>query len=62
MSAVCRRYLREFRPALKLLAKLKTLAHEVGRVHQEEGHVYRDSDASAMRCAPTSGPAGSTRR
>ena len=43
MSAVCRRYLREFRPALKLLAKLKTLAHEVGRVHQEEGHVYRDS-------------------
>ena len=43
MSAVCRRYRREFDTALALLARLKTLAHEVGRVHQEEGHVYRDS-------------------
>ena len=43
MSAVCRRYQREFAAALKILARLKTLAHEVGRVHQEEGHVYRDS-------------------
>ena len=42
MSAVCRRYRREFEAALSLLARLKTLAPENGRTHQEEGHAYRD--------------------
>ncbi|MCY4533454.1 MAG: sulfotransferase [Gammaproteobacteria bacterium] len=43
MSAVCRRYLREFDAALATLARLKTLTPENSRVHQEEGHAYRDS-------------------
>jgi len=42
MSAVCRRYRREFEQALALLARLKTIAPENGRAHQEEAHVYRD--------------------
>ena len=42
MSAVCHRYLREFEAALKTLAKLKAIAPEHGRAHQEEGHAYRD--------------------
>ncbi|MDE0681229.1 MAG: sulfotransferase [Gammaproteobacteria bacterium] len=42
MSAVCRRYRREFDAALALLAGLKALAPENGRAHQEEGHAYRD--------------------
>ena len=42
MSAVCRRYRREFDAALKQLATLKSLAPENGRAHQEEGHAYRD--------------------
>ena len=42
MSAVCRRYRREFDAALSQLARLKVLAPENGRAHQEEGHAYRD--------------------
>jgi tetratricopeptide (TPR) repeat protein len=42
MSAVCRRYRREFDQSLALLEKLKELAPENGRAHQEEGHTYRD--------------------
>ena len=42
MSAVCRRYRREFDAALAQLARLKALAPENGRAHQEEGHAYRD--------------------
>jgi tetratricopeptide (TPR) repeat protein len=42
MSAVCRRYRGDFQPALELLARLKGLAPEHGRAHQEEGHTYRD--------------------
>ena len=42
MSAVCRRYRREFDAALSKLARLKTLAPENGRAHQEEGHAHRD--------------------
>ena len=42
MSAVCRRYTSEFEPALELLARLKAVAPEHGRAHQEEGHTYRD--------------------
>ena len=42
MSAVCRRYKADFEPALELLIKLKALAPEHGRAHQEEGHTYRD--------------------
>ena len=42
MSAVCRRYRREFDQALALLERLKELAPENGRAHQEEGHAYRD--------------------
>jgi len=42
MSAVCRRYRREFDPALKQLRQLQALAPENGRAHQEEGHAYRD--------------------
>ena len=42
MSAVCRRYRREFDAALSKLARLKALAPENGRAHQEEGHAYRD--------------------
>ena len=42
MSAVCRRYKADFEPALNILAKLKSLAPEHGRAHQEEGHTYKD--------------------
>ena len=42
MSAVCRRYRREFDAALAQLARLKALAPENGRAYQEEGHAYRD--------------------
>ncbi|MDX1500049.1 MAG: sulfotransferase [Woeseiaceae bacterium] len=42
MSAVCRRYTRDFAGALDQLAKLKALAPEHGRAHQEEGHTWRD--------------------
>ncbi len=42
MSAVCRRYRREFDQALALLGQLKELAPENGRAHQEEGHARRD--------------------
>ena len=43
MSAVCHRYRGEFVEALATLARLKMLAPESGRAHQEEGHAYRDS-------------------
>ena len=42
MSAVCRRYKREFKAALGVLAQLKAIAPEHGRAHQEEGHTFRD--------------------
>jgi tetratricopeptide (TPR) repeat protein len=42
MSAVCHRYKRNFDVALDLLGRLKLLAPENGRAHQEEGHAYRD--------------------
>ena len=42
MSAVCRRYRREFDAALAQLTRLKALLPENGRAHQEEGHAYRD--------------------
>jgi tetratricopeptide (TPR) repeat protein len=42
MSAVCRRYKTDFQPALEILAKLKAIAPEHGRAHQEEGHTFRD--------------------
>ncbi len=42
MSAVCRRYRREFAQALALLGQLRELAPENGRAHQEEGHARRD--------------------
>jgi tetratricopeptide (TPR) repeat protein len=42
MSAVCHRYNSNFDTALELLERLKTLAPENGRAHQEEGHAYRD--------------------
>ena len=42
MSAVCRRYKQEFQASLELLDRLKALAPEKGRTHQEEGHTYRD--------------------
>ena len=42
MSAVCLRYKAAYRPALELLARLKAVAPEDGRAHQEEGHTYRD--------------------
>ena len=43
LSAVCRRYRREFKHALKQLRHLQTLAPENGRAHQEEGHSCRDA-------------------
>ncbi len=51
MSAVCRRYRREFDAALAQLSRLKALAPENGRAHQEEGHAYRDMgrSGSALR-------------
>ncbi len=42
MSAVCRRYTRDFDTALQLIAQLKDIWPEHGRAHQEEGHTYRD--------------------
>jgi tetratricopeptide (TPR) repeat protein len=42
MSAVCRRYKADFDTALEIIARLKSVAPEHGRVHQEEGHAYRD--------------------
>ena len=42
MSAVCHRYKRNFDVALELLGRLKILAPENGRAHQEEAHAYRD--------------------
>jgi tetratricopeptide (TPR) repeat protein len=42
MSAVCRRYTRDFDTALQVLAQLKEISPEHGRAHQEEGHTYRD--------------------
>ena len=55
MSAVCRRYRREFDAALATLARLKSLTPENGRAHQEEGHAYRDSGkpADALRAYAT---------
>ncbi len=51
MSAVCRRYRREFDAALATLARLQALTPENGRAHQEEGHACRDSGkpAEALR-------------
>jgi tetratricopeptide (TPR) repeat protein len=42
MSAVCRRYSRDFDAALRLIERLKEIWPEHGRAHQEEGHAYRD--------------------
>ena len=42
MAAVCERYQRHFDNALDRLQKLKAVAPEHGRAHQEEGHAYRD--------------------
>ncbi len=42
MSAVCSRYKRDFDGALEFLSKLKAVAPEHGRAHQEEGHACRD--------------------
>ncbi len=42
MAAVCRRYLRDFGTALRLIGRLKEVSPEHGRAHQEEGHTYRD--------------------
>lgn len=57
MSAVCRRYTRDFEGALRDLDRLKSLTPEHGRAHQEEGHTLRDmgrkqeaADAYARAC------------
>ncbi|MEL7448989.1 MAG: sulfotransferase [Pseudomonadota bacterium] len=42
MRAVCQRLARRFDDALATLARLKALAPEHGRAHQEEGHTWRD--------------------
>ena len=42
MSAVCRRYSRDFEEALEFIERLKEIWPEHGRAHQEEGHTYRD--------------------
>jgi tetratricopeptide (TPR) repeat protein len=42
MSAVCRRYSRDFDAALQLIERLREIWPEHGRAHQEEGHTYRD--------------------
>jgi tetratricopeptide (TPR) repeat protein len=42
ISAVCRRYTRDFDTALQLIEQLKAISPEHGRAHQEEGHTYRD--------------------
>ena len=51
MSAVCRRYRREYDAALATIARLKALTPENGRAHQEEGHACRDAGrpAEALR-------------
>lgn len=41
MLAVCQRYMGKFAEALVTLTKLKQLAPDLGRAHQETGHVYR---------------------
>ncbi len=46
MSAVCRRYTRNFDAALQLIEQLKAISPEHGRAHQEEGHTYRDMGRS----------------
>ena len=62
MRAVCCRYLRRFEQAQVTLDKLKTLAPDHSRAHQEEGHTYRDwgKPDDALRATP--GPVRSTRR
>ena len=42
MSAVCRRYNKEFAAALEALATLQSVTPENGRAYQEQGHVFRD--------------------
>ena len=42
MSAVCKRYTSQFEQSLADLERLKSIAPENGRAHQEEGHNYRD--------------------
>ena len=42
MSAVCRRYTKDFEAGLGVLAEIKAIAPEHGRAHQEEGHTFRD--------------------
>ena len=42
MAAVCQRYKTRFDAALDTLDRLKAIAPEHGRAHQEEGHTYRD--------------------
>ena len=51
MSAVCHRYKRNFDVALDLLGRLKILAPENGRAHQEEGHAYRDMGKADLALA-----------
>ena len=46
MSAVCLRYKKEFSKSLAQLERLKSIAPENGRAHQEEGHNYRDMGRS----------------
>ncbi|MEL6258380.1 MAG: tetratricopeptide repeat protein, partial [Pseudomonadota bacterium] len=41
MSAVAQRYLKQFDDALETLSALKALAPELGRAHQEDGHLRR---------------------
>ena len=55
MSAVCRRYRREYDAALATIARLKALTPENGRAHQEEGHACRDAGrpAEALRAYAT---------
>ena len=43
MHAVCCRYLRRFDEALETLDRLKALAPDYSRAHQEEGHAHRDA-------------------
>jgi len=51
MSAVCHRYKRNFDIALGFLGRLKILAPENGRAHQEEGHAYRDMGKADLALA-----------
>ena len=51
MSAVCHRYNRSFDIALERLERLKVLAPENGRAHQEEGHAYRDMGKADLALA-----------